>query len=97
MEQSHSQTAGSVEQVKQTSLALDKINEAAQVVSEMNMQIASAAEERSAVSEEVSKTVLTIREVTKDLAEHSERSAKIGVDLNKLAKEQQRLMSGFKA
>nr|WP_166366429.1 methyl-accepting chemotaxis protein [Pseudomonas akapageensis] len=97
MEHSHSQAAGSVEQVKQTTLALERINEAVEVISEMNLQIASAAEEQSAVSEEVSKTVLAIRDVTKELADHSERSAKIGADLNTLANEQQQLMSGFKS
>lgn len=97
MEHSHTQAAGSVEQVKLTSEALDRINAAVEVITEMNLQIASAAEEQSAVSEEVSQTVMAIRDVTKELADHSEHSARISADLNKLANEQQQLMTGFKA
>ncbi|HDS1705579.1 TPA: methyl-accepting chemotaxis protein [Pseudomonas putida] len=96
MQRSHAQATSSVEEVRRASKVLDDINGAVAVINDMNLQIASAAEEQSAVSEEVSKTVIAIRDVTKELATHSEHAATIGASLNALANDQQRLMSGFR-
>lgn len=63
----------------------------------MNLQIASAAEEQSAVSEEVNRNVSAIRDVTASLAQQAEESAKISQALNSLADQQQRLMMNFSA
>nr|WP_322363787.1 methyl-accepting chemotaxis protein [Pseudomonas sp. Teo4] len=95
MNSSHDQMTNSVVQVSETADLLGSINQAVEVINEMNIQIASAAEEQSVVSEEVSKNVVAIRDVTRHLAETSERSAKIAADLNKLANHQQLLMSEF--
>ncbi|MDG9889985.1 methyl-accepting chemotaxis protein [Pseudomonas juntendi] len=97
MRHSQSQVNSSVSHVQRSSQVLDKINAAVEVISEMNLQIASAAEEQSTVSEEVSRTVVAIRDVTGELAEHSKEAADIGNNLNGLANEQQRLMSAFRA
>lgn len=97
MQASHSQAAGTVEQVKLAVLALEKINRGVEVISNMNLQIASAAEEQSAVSEEVSRNVATIRDVTEKLTLQSEESARISKSLNELANQQQQLMASFKA
>ncbi|MGE8477378.1 MAG: methyl-accepting chemotaxis protein [Pseudomonas shirazensis] len=96
MQRSHAQATSSVEEVRRASKVLDDINGAVAVINDMNLQIASAAEEQSAVSEEVSKTVIAIGDVTKELATHSEHAATIGASLNALANDQQRLMSGFR-
>lgn len=96
MSYSHAQVITSVEEVRRTTDVLGSINQAVEVINDMNLQIASAAEEQSAVSEEVSRNVIAIRDVTRDLATNSERSAKIARDLNELANQQQSLMSGFK-
>jgi len=96
MQRSHAQATNSVEEVQRASKVLDNINNAVGVINDMNLQIASAAEEQSAVSEEVSKTVIAIRDVTKELASNSEHAATIGVSLNALANEQQQLMSNFR-
>lgn len=93
---SHTQVLTSVEEVNKTTEVLGSINNAVEVINDMSLQIASAAEEQSAVSEEVSRNVIAIRDVTRDLTASSERSAKIAGDLNELANKQQRLMSGFK-
>ena len=96
MQVSHSQASGSVEQVKHTVLALQRINKGVEVISDMNLQIASAAEEQSSVSEEVNRNVASIRDVTEQLTAQSEESARISKSLNDLANHQQQLMAGFK-
>ncbi len=96
MQRSHAQATNSVEEVQRASKVLDNINSAVTIINDMNLQIASAAEEQSAVSEEVSRTVIAIRDVTKELANNSEHAATIGTSLNALANEQQQLMSNFR-
>lgn len=96
MQSSHVQASGSVEQVKQAVLALQKINKGIEVISDMNLQIASAAEQQSSVSEEVNRNVASIRDVTEQLTSQSEESARISRSLNDLANHQQQLMAGFK-
>ncbi|MNC41737.1 Methyl-accepting chemotaxis protein McpS [compost metagenome] len=96
MQTSHNQASGSVAQVKQAVLALQKINRGVEVISDMNLQIASAAEEQSSVSEEVNRNVANIRDVTEQLTLQSEESARVSKTLNDLANQQQQLMASFK-
>ncbi|MGH8408981.1 MAG: methyl-accepting chemotaxis protein, partial [Pseudomonas sp.] len=67
MSNSHRQAQGSVEQVGQAVTALRQIGDAVTVISDMNLQIASAAEQQSAVAEEVNRNVSAIRTVTETL------------------------------
>ncbi|MNL54105.1 Methyl-accepting chemotaxis protein CtpH [compost metagenome] len=76
--------------------ALQKINQGIEIISEMNIQIASAAEEQSVVSEEVNRNLSSIRDVTDVLARQSKDSASISQSLNLLANHQQQLMGGFR-
>jgi len=92
----HSKANISVQQVTEAVGALQKINNAIEVITEMNLQIASAAEEQSAVSEEVNHTVSSIRDVTQLLANRSQDSARISDSLTNLADQQQSLMANFK-
>ncbi|WP_373459964.1 methyl-accepting chemotaxis protein [Pseudomonas lini] len=96
MQTSHSQASGSVAQVEQAVLALQKINRGVEVISDMSLQIASAAEEQSSVSEEVNRNVANIRDVTEQLTLQSEESARVSKSLNDLANQQQQLMANFK-
>jgi methyl-accepting chemotaxis protein len=66
------------------------------VITDMNLQIASAAEEQSAVAEEVNRNVASIRDVTESLSGQAEESAQISQALNRLANHQQGLMATFK-
>ena len=96
MDSSHRQAQGSVEQVGQAVTALRQIGEAVAVITDMNLQIASAAEEQSAVAEEISGNVATIRDVTESLSQQAEESAQVSQALNSLANQQQSLMDHFK-
>ncbi|WP_248733150.1 methyl-accepting chemotaxis protein [Pseudomonas sp. MWU13-2517] len=96
MGNSHRQAQGSVEQVGQAVSALRQIGDAVTVISDMNLQIASAAEEQSAVAEEINSNVATIRDVTESLSEQANESARVSQALNRLANQQQGLMDQFK-
>jgi len=75
--------------------ALRQIGAAVTVISDMNLQIASAAEEQSAVAEEINSNVATIRDVTESLSEQANESARVSQALNHLANQQQGLMDHF--
>jgi methyl-accepting chemotaxis protein len=96
MGNSYRQAQGSVEQVGQAVTALRQIGEAVTVISDMNLQIASAAEEQSAVAEEINRKVATIRDVTESLSEQANESARVSQALNSLANQQQGLMDQFR-
>ncbi len=97
MGNSYRQAQGSVEQVGQAVTALRQIGDAVTVISDMNLQIASAAEEQSAVAEEINNNVATIRDVTESLSEQANESARVSQALNSLANQQQGLMDQFRA
>jgi methyl-accepting chemotaxis protein len=96
MHSSRDQARANAEQVVQVSLALTQISDAVGVITEMNLQIASAAEEQSAVAEEVNRNVAAISTVTEHLAEQATESAKVSGKLNALASHQMRLVEQFK-
>ena len=96
MHSSHRQAQGSVEQVEQAVAVLQRISQAVSVITDMNLQIASAAEEQSSVAEEINRNVASIRDVTESISAQAEESAKISQGLNKLANHQQSLMDQFR-
>ena len=97
MHSSHKQAQSSVEQVGQAVAALRRIGDSVTVINDMNLQIASAAEEQSAVAEEVNRNVASIRDVTEALSGQADESARISQTLNRLANHQQGLMDQFRA
>jgi len=97
MDSSHGQAQESVEQVGQAVVALQQIGSAVSVITDMSHQIASAAEEQSAVAEEINGNVANIRDVTESLTGQANESARVSQALNNLANQQQRLMDQFRA
>jgi methyl-accepting chemotaxis protein len=92
----HLQAQSSVEHVSQAATALKRIGDAVTVISDMNLQIASAAEQQSAVAEEINSNVATIRTVTESLSGQANESARVSQTLNSLANQQQGLMDQFR-
>ena len=96
MHSSQSQAQSNAGQIHQAVQALGKISDAVTVISDMNLQIASAAEQQSAVAEEVSRNVSAIRTVTETLTGQATESAAISSQLNALASQQMKLMDQFR-
>lgn len=95
MHSSHGKAQSSVGQVALAVAALQRIGASVSIITHMNLQIASAAEEQSIVVEEINRNVAAIRDVTESLSEQAQESAKIGNTLNGLANHQQALMDQF--
>lgn len=87
----------SLYQARQAIDALQRITGAVNLISDMNLQIASAAEEQSSVAEEIGRNIGAIRDVTQALSDQAERSARLSQQLNHSAEQQHRLMQQFKA
>ncbi|HEJ6109338.1 TPA: methyl-accepting chemotaxis protein [Pseudomonas aeruginosa] len=96
MHNNHRQAQGSVDQVELAVVALQRIGQAVSVITDMNLQIASAAEQQSAVAEELNRNVSAIRDVTESLSVQAEESASVSQSLNSLANQQQGLMNQFR-
>lgn len=90
MESSKDIAERSVADVERASSALEEIAQSANVISEMSLQIATAAEEQTSVTEEISRNVITIKGLGDTLAtgaQDSERQSRSlqhhAADLNK--------------
>lgn len=75
----------SVNDATEASLSLEQIQKAVQSISDMSMQIASAAEEQNLVTNDISKNTGSIRTIADKLAEESHESASSAAELAKLA------------
>ncbi|POF39180.1 chemotaxis protein [Pseudomonas laurylsulfativorans] len=96
MHSSQTQAHSNAGQIQQAVQALSKISDAVTVISDMNLQIASAAEQQSAVAEEVNRNVSAIRTVTETLTGQATESAQISSQLNSLTNHQMKLMDQFR-
>ncbi|UQY33014.1 methyl-accepting chemotaxis protein [Pseudomonas fulva] len=85
-----------VSDVSSAAVALKAIGQEMDVIAEMSVQIASAAEEQSQVSEEISRTVAGIRDVTEKLSEQAFEAEKANSALTVMANEQYELVGQFK-
>lgn len=96
MHNSQAKAQDNAHSIQRAMEALDRIGEAVSVITSMNLQIASAAEEQGAVAEEVNRNVANIRGVTESLTNQANQSALITGQLDVLTVEQMRLMDHFR-
>ncbi|MGE4407362.1 MAG: methyl-accepting chemotaxis protein [Pseudomonas sp.] len=96
MEQSQSRTLHSVEQASAAAEALQAITQAVSLINDMNNQIASAAEEQSAVAEDINRNVSNIGEVAQQVAGGAEEASQASAGLTRLAEQQRRLINQFR-
>lgn len=96
MDSSRTLTDYSVELTRDAGDALAAIARTVSVIQEMNPQIAAAAEEQSAVAEEINRSVLKVRDVSEQTAAASEETATASVQLTKLSLDLQTLVSKFR-
>ena len=95
MEKGRKQANLTVEQAGQAGEALDAITDAISAIHDMNTQIASAAEEQSAVTEEINQNVVTIARVAEETATAAQKTTDTGGELAALAMELHELISQF--
>jgi len=96
METGSEKASVGVEQTQQAGEALAAITRAVSTISEMNLQIASAAEEQSATTEEMNKNIININQLADETANSADQSTAASAELSKLASELQNLVSQFK-
>ncbi len=96
MDRGKASSAQGVAKAANAGEALGKISQAVAVISEMNAQIASAAEEQSSVALEMDQNITNIRHATEENTENSNQLATAGAALNQVATQMQQLVRQFK-
>lgn len=86
MEAGQQQTDACVEQNAQTVESLNSIYSAIELISDLNAQIATAAEQQSAVAEEINRSIYNIRDMSEQNLEAVELSAKTSQEMLKISK-----------
>jgi methyl-accepting chemotaxis protein len=96
MESGRSQAQVSVEQAQQAGASLKAIAEAIGAIRDMNTQIASAAEEQSAVAEEINQSVVRIAQAAESSAVGAEQTTRTSGELAGLAGQLQERVKLFR-
>ncbi|MFK7160071.1 methyl-accepting chemotaxis protein [Marinospirillum sp. MEB164] len=96
MEKGRSMAVQSVEQARRAGASLEKIKQAVAAISNMNIQIASAAEEQSAVAEEINLNFTSITAASEEAMQGSEEIRQASQNLSRHACDQQRSVRSFK-
>ncbi len=96
MEQGRDRSHSGVEQVARAGDALESIAESVATINDMNTQIASAADQQSAVAEEINRNIVTISQVTEQTAEGVQQTSSSSEALTGLANQLDGLVRRFK-
>ncbi|MDO6593740.1 methyl-accepting chemotaxis protein [Neptuniibacter sp. 1_MG-2023] len=96
MELSNDKVKCSVDMTSQAGEALTAITASVTNISDSSMQIASAAEEQTAVSEDISRNVENISNIAMETAQSSQQMANAIYELDNAGKELQRVVNLFK-
>lgn len=96
MNTSTATTQSCVSLVHEAGSALEAITQAVSTISQMNIQIASAANEQCAVSAEINKNVNNINDIATNATESAMQTARAGDELAQLSMRLTTLLSQFK-
>lgn len=96
MQTGREQTEQSVEQIVQAGGRLDSITSAVDRITEMNLQIATAAEEQSKVAEEMAHNIADISRVSDETALGAQHTSSASQQLAQLSLQLRGLISHFK-
>jgi aerotaxis receptor len=96
MNKSRQRTDDTVQQAERAAQSLGAITGAVTRISDMSTQIATAVEEQSAVSEEINRSVTSIRHVADTTAEKASESERAGNTVEELAQKLQQLVEQFR-
>jgi methyl-accepting chemotaxis protein len=95
MESGQENTKISVKRAESAGASLLEITSAVTSISDMNVQIASAAEEQSAVTEDVNKNITEISEVANTTSQISSQASQASTELSEFAEEMERIVKNF--
>ncbi|WP_249678271.1 methyl-accepting chemotaxis protein [Pseudomonas abieticivorans] len=96
MDNSRTLTDSSVELTRKAGGSLENITRTVSAIQAMNQQIAAAAEQQSAVAEEINRSVLNVRDVSDQTSAASEETAASSVELARLGTHLQALVGKFR-
>ena len=96
MQRGQEQAGNSVEQARRAGKSLDTVNHVVKQMTDMNAQIATAAEEQSSVAEEINQNFHKITEATEETAAGSEQVSESSRQLNELARNLSERVKRFK-
>ena len=96
MAHSQEKAHATVDKATAAGSSLRNITDKVATISQMNVQIATAAEEQSSVSEEINRNVVEINTVAEQSAEGAQKTASASGELSNLAQQLQGLISQFK-
>lgn len=96
METGQEKAQASVEKATEAGTALEAITHAVTQISDMNLHIASAAEEQNAVTEDINRNVTQISELSNQTSSNAEQSSTASLALAQLAAELQQIVGRFK-
>ena len=96
MESSRSTTQMTVEKASEAAESLGKIVDAVNIISDMNRQIATAAEEQSVVAQEIDKSIVQISGLTDSSAEQTSHVSNASARLHQLSNSLSELVKRFK-
>nr|WP_268797984.1 methyl-accepting chemotaxis protein [Pseudomonas sp. BSw22131] len=89
-------TDSSVQLTRKAGSSLESITLTVSNIQAMNQQIAAAAEQQSSVADEISRSIINVRDVSEQTAAASEETAASSVELARLGNQLQMLVSHFK-
>ncbi len=95
MEEGTSEVEQGIVLADKAGASLQEIVEVSQKVTDMVTQIATASEQQSATSAQISRNVEAISKVTEEAAEGTQQISRTGEDLNRLTETLQRLIAAF--
>lgn len=96
MQQGREQAEVSVGHASQAGVSLNTITGAISSINDMNTQIASAAEEQSAVAEEINRNIVNINDMAGMISDGSQQTSEAGNELEVQASKLQAIVSRFR-
>ncbi len=96
MDESRAKAEDSVSQAAKAGGSLEEITHSVSLINDMNTQIATAAEEQSAVAEEINRNIVNISEIVDRTADGANQTSIASEELASLASQLQQLVNQFK-
>lgn len=95
MQESGQYSSSSVAHAEDAGVALDGIQQAIQDINDVNTQIASAAEQQSAVADEINKNIVNISKAADESTRNAQETSAASAELARLALELQQLAKAY--